>query len=42
MVYTDQLCDVMCGIEGVVHVVADLFKKNHSLLTGWGVLLVDA
>ena len=33
---------VKCGIEGAVHVVADLFEENHSLPTGWGVLLVDA
>ena len=40
---TDQLCGGMkCGIEGAVHVVADLFEDNHSLPTGWGVLLVDA
>ena len=40
---TDQLCGGMkCGIEGAVHVVADLFEDNHSLPTGRGVLLVDA
>ena len=40
---TDQLCGGMkCGIEGAVHVVADLFEDNHSLPIGWGVLLVDA
>ena len=40
---TDQLCGGMkCGNEGAVHVVADPFEDNHSLPTGWGVLLVDA
>ena len=30
-----------CGIKGAIHVVADLFEGNHTLPTGWGVMLVD-
>ena len=39
----DQLsAGVNRGIEGVIHVVNELYMAHHNLPTGWGFLLVDA
>ena len=38
---TNQLCSGLClGLEGVIHVVRELFNEHCNL--GWGLLLNDA